>query len=226
MIPYTYLVGWSQHDLWYYGVRYARDCSPGDLWVTYFTSSKQVALKRSELGEPDVVEVRKTFGAATSAKVWEVRVIRRIGAVRNRRWLNQCNQNIEFCRYGPLSPETKKKIGEANRENLLIYAKMTKSDATKAKISAANKNHPGIIASARKLVHTADAKKRIGEAKRGRVVGDDTRMKLSASNSGKIQTPETIAKRVASNTGKKRSEETKSKMRATWAAKRLHKEEK
>lgn len=39
---YTYLIGWSEYDIWYYGVRYAKGCNPADLWVKYFTSSKFV----------------------------------------------------------------------------------------------------------------------------------------------------------------------------------------
>lgn len=38
-IPFTYLIGWSKYDKWYYGVRFAKGCNPDDLWNTYFTSS-------------------------------------------------------------------------------------------------------------------------------------------------------------------------------------------
>ena len=41
-IPYTYIIGWSSLNKWYYGVRYAKNCKPEDLWKTYFTSSKHV----------------------------------------------------------------------------------------------------------------------------------------------------------------------------------------
>jgi len=27
-IPYTYLIGWPEHNRYYYGVRYANGCSP------------------------------------------------------------------------------------------------------------------------------------------------------------------------------------------------------
>lgn len=37
--PYTYLIGWSKHNIWYYGKRTAKNCHPNDFWVTYFTSS-------------------------------------------------------------------------------------------------------------------------------------------------------------------------------------------
>ena len=60
-IPFTYLIGWTSHNLWYYGVRFAKGCNPRDLWTTYFTSSEKVKQTRQELGEPDVIEVRKIF---------------------------------------------------------------------------------------------------------------------------------------------------------------------
>ena len=86
--PFTYLVGWSNHDLWYYGVRYAKGCKPEDLWLTYFTSSAKVCQLRKELGEPDVVEVRKVFNEAKHAKRWEEKVLRRLKVLETNRWLN------------------------------------------------------------------------------------------------------------------------------------------
>ena len=60
-IPYTYLIGWSKLNKYYYGVRYAKNCHPSDLWTKYFTSSKYVKQFREENGEPDIIEIRKTF---------------------------------------------------------------------------------------------------------------------------------------------------------------------
>ena len=63
--PYTYLIGWSHLNTYYYGVRFANNnkdiANPDELWVTYFTSSKYVSEFRELNGEPDIVEVRKTF---------------------------------------------------------------------------------------------------------------------------------------------------------------------
>ena len=36
--PYTYLIGWSNLNKFYYGVRYGKGCHPSDLWVKYFGS--------------------------------------------------------------------------------------------------------------------------------------------------------------------------------------------
>jgi len=41
-IPYTYLIGWTSTNKYYYGVRFAKNCNPSELFITYFTSSKHV----------------------------------------------------------------------------------------------------------------------------------------------------------------------------------------
>ncbi len=60
-IPYTYLIGWSKLNKWYYGCRCAQHCHPNDLWIKYFTSSLYVRQFRKLHGEPDVIKVRKIF---------------------------------------------------------------------------------------------------------------------------------------------------------------------
>lgn len=87
--PFTYLVGWSQLDRWYYGVRYAEGCSPSDLWDTYFTSSQTVKEFRVRHGEPDIVQVRRTFSDGRSAYEWEFKVISRMKMLWSDRWLNK-----------------------------------------------------------------------------------------------------------------------------------------
>jgi hypothetical protein len=94
-IPYTYLIGWSDHNLWYYGVRYAKTCNPNDLWVTYFTSSKKVREYREQFGEPNIRQIRKVFSTTKSAKVWEDKVLARLKVCNNPKWINQSN-NYSF----------------------------------------------------------------------------------------------------------------------------------
>ena len=88
-MAYTYLIGWTQHQKWYYGVRYAKGAKPTDLWNTYFTSSKHVKNFRSIHGEPDVIQIRKEFENVDHAREWESKVLRRIDATNNERFLNQ-----------------------------------------------------------------------------------------------------------------------------------------
>lgn len=90
-MSYTYLIGWSKLDAWYYGVRYAKRCKPSELWRTYFTSSRYVHDFRALHGEPDVIEIRKIFGTQDKAILWESRVLRRLDVIHNSRWLNRTN---------------------------------------------------------------------------------------------------------------------------------------
>jgi len=87
-IPYTYLIGWPELDLWYYGVRYAQGCHPDDLWVSYKTSSHKVKSIVNEHGDPSVQSVRKTFSNDHDARIWERRVLKKMKVVVNDRWIN------------------------------------------------------------------------------------------------------------------------------------------
>lgn len=86
---YTYLVGWSKHNLWYYGRRTSSKCHPTDLWSTYFTSSKEIKRIRPIIGEPDVVQVRRTFASVQECIQWEIKVIRRMKSSKRDNWLNK-----------------------------------------------------------------------------------------------------------------------------------------
>ena len=88
MKPYTYLVGWPEHNIWYYGVRYSQDCDPGDLWVTYFTSSPKVKNFAKTHGDPPVRQIRKLFDQAMPARLWESKVLRRLKVTDSAMWLN------------------------------------------------------------------------------------------------------------------------------------------
>lgn len=94
--PYTYLIGWSELDMWYYGVRYSKYCHPTDLWVKYFTSSKYVKLFRELHGEPDIIQIRKTFKIPEKACLWEDRVMIKMKLVGSNRWLNRNNSSYLY----------------------------------------------------------------------------------------------------------------------------------
>lgn len=95
-VPFTYLIGWSTHNKFYYGMRTARNCHPRELWKTYFTSSKEVKRLRKSLGEPDVIEIRKTFVSFQECSAWEAKVLRRLGASFNDKFLNRHNGGEKF----------------------------------------------------------------------------------------------------------------------------------
>lgn len=94
--PYTYLVGWSKENKYYYGVRYSKSskciydtgCHPDDLWVKYFTSSNYVQKMRECHGEPDIIQIRKTFTSSRKAISWEERVIEKLNIISDKKWLN------------------------------------------------------------------------------------------------------------------------------------------
>lgn len=87
--PYTYLVGWSKLDKWYYGSQYGIKAHPDNLWKTYFTSSKSVKKLREEHGEPDIIQIRKTFNCRYKALSWEFRVLKRLKVTKTEKWLNR-----------------------------------------------------------------------------------------------------------------------------------------
>jgi hypothetical protein len=100
--------------------------------VKYPTSSKYVAKYREDHGEPDVIEVRQTFNDSLQARDWERKVIRRMNAVQDDRWLNRIEPGKKFFNAGH-SEETRARISAANRGR-------THTPETRARISAACKN--------------------------------------------------------------------------------------
>ena len=80
----------------YYGVRYANECNPSDLWITYFTSSVHVTEYVKTHGAPDVKEVRRKFSDRAMARKWEYRVLTRLRAVKRKDYLNRHDGNDHF----------------------------------------------------------------------------------------------------------------------------------
>lgn len=93
MKPYTYLIGWSTLNLFYYGVRFSKNCHPNDLFKSYFTSSLEVKRTIKEHGNPDIIQIRKTFKTALEARAWEHNVLRRMKVVESVKWLNKTEAN-------------------------------------------------------------------------------------------------------------------------------------
>ena len=111
--PFTYLVGWSKLDLWYYGVKYARGCHPTDLWTTYFTSSKLVSALREEHGEPDVVAVRRSnFKNSEQTCACETRVLKAIK--RSGKWNLWLNKAINGRVVDPHNEEVRRKMSASH----------------------------------------------------------------------------------------------------------------
>lgn len=118
--PFTYLIGWSKLDRFYYGVRYGKNAYPDTLWKTYFTSSKTVHTMRIEHGEPDIIQIRKIFKNVESARIWEFKVLRRLNAIANVKMLNLTQAaGMPICSFpGELNPMYGKKHSDETKNKI------------------------------------------------------------------------------------------------------------
>lgn len=186
-IPYTYLIGWSHLNKWYYGsetatggnkIKKGRVANPNNLWSKYFTSSKIVKLFRKVHGEPDVIQVRKTFLDKKSALAWENKVLCRMCVTQNDNWLNQsirCMDGSTSSKGWMRTPsgielmrEARKKFKDQNPEYHVWNKGLTKDNNDQLR-----------KASERAKANQASGKIHcIGDSMRGRKFSDDHREKL------------------------------------------------
>jgi hypothetical protein len=107
--PYTYLIGWPDHNKWYYGVRYADNCHPSDLWNPYKTSSKAVQAYISLYGDPSIKQIRRVFSCKELARIWENKVLKKLNVVFDNKWLNKTNNKSIAPLYGEDHPNFKRR---------------------------------------------------------------------------------------------------------------------
>jgi hypothetical protein len=170
-MPYTYLIGWSTLNLFYYGVRFAADCHPGDLWVTYFTSSKKVKMLRREHGEPDIVSVRRTFTDAKSARVWEAKVIKRLNMPSDSKWLNMSDHNDRFYHEGPrgsFTDEHRRKLSEAAKKRKLTPEHKAKLHNSRKNSKNSPEHAAAVISSRIGSKHSEESKRKMSIAAKAR----------------------------------------------------------
>jgi hypothetical protein len=177
MNAYTYLIGWSCQNKFYYGAQWNKNADPSALWKTYFTSSKWVAKFRAEFGDPDVVEVRKEFGFdAMACRAWEERVLNRIRKIVPGVWLNRASGNRKwFLQTGwQHSDSTKSKISKtkAGRPG------KSHSPETRAKISASK---TGV-----RREFSKEHRERLSVAGKTRVFSEEHRKKLASAGTGMV----------------------------------------
>lgn len=206
-MAYTYLLGWSRLDKWYYGVSYRKGCRPSDLWKTYFSSSKYVDEFRKQNGEPDIIQVRKIFKDEKSALIWESTVLRRMNVINDDRWLNQTN-NKAISTQAAIKGSTRPKSLNMRKKLSKTRTGMKHSDETKKKISLSkigkkiSKKSPMTSEHRKKLSdfgktligsknpfygkkHTKSTKEKISNKKKGVKIGpmsDEHKAKLRESN--------------------------------------------
>ena len=163
--PYTYLIAWTDHNVFYYGVRYNRKIRgktpEQDLWNDYFTSSKYVKEFREEHGDPDRIEVRKVFKSSKQAIEWETKFLKRVRVIEKDNWLNQSYTDGRWCNSGH-SVETRRKLSEAAKGKKI-------SEETRRKLSEASKDKK----------HSEETRRKMSEAAKGRKHNEETRRKIS-----------------------------------------------
>ncbi len=104
-IPYTYLIGWSKQNKFYYGRRTSKGCNPSEFWITYKSSSKEVKKFVDINGNPDIIQIRKTFKSVKECCNWEYRVLSRLKVRVNEKYLNKI-AGVEDFYYGITGPKS------------------------------------------------------------------------------------------------------------------------
>jgi len=216
--PYTYLIGWTDINKWYYGVRFAKNCNPNDLWIKYFTSSKKVKEIRKMHGEPNIIQIRKIFDNSQKARIWESKVIKKINAVSDKKWLNQTDITDKFYHEGP-----RESFSEDHKKKLSL-ARIGKKDSPE---KIANR-----IAKNTGKKRTTEQLKRMSEAQKNKVYSEQGWNNIIESNKRKRGTKKVkIASSKAGKTSQQKrkesgyyqSEEFKLSCKKGWEKRRANK---
>ena len=116
---YTYLIGWSKVNIWYYGRRTKLGCDPTDFWRTYFTSSIYVKIVREQQGDPDIIQIRKVFGENYKlCEKWETKVLKRLNAASRPDFLNKSNNSSDTTNKAPAFNSHQQFIGMIDSDHL------------------------------------------------------------------------------------------------------------
>jgi hypothetical protein len=148
-IPYTYLLKHIPTGKVYYGCRFAEGCHPSDFWKKYKTSSKYVKELLLEYGcDSFIYEIRKTFQDKDSARLWETKVLKRMGVINRDDFINMTDNisiSPEAASRGkkgksfPISEKTKLKMSIAKLgKKMSEEAKKKMSEKGKLKVGDKN----------------------------------------------------------------------------------------
>lgn len=237
--PYTYLIGWTELNKWYYGVQYGeyrRIANPENLWNDYFTSSKEVKKYRNIYGEPDVIQIRKIFTTAQEAVNWETKILTKLNKLdpfknSNSKWLNRNIKGAIILEetQRKKSEDHKIKIGKSNKGK-------KKSDTSKmGRYERTKEIKEKMVTTRRKndtYKHTQETKHILSEKSKGNKASlgykhtEESRLKMSISGKGrpshrkgktmpeeaKIQISKKLKGRPSPKKGSVASDETKLKM--------------
>lgn len=111
-MAYTYVINCPDGRR-YYGVRYSKNCKETDMWVTYFTSSKEIKRMIDLYGKESFsFEIRKTFDDPIKARLWESKVLRRLHVRSNNNWVNKNDNRSIPPLYGDDNPSKRIEVRE------------------------------------------------------------------------------------------------------------------
>lgn len=114
-VPFTYSIKHMPTGVNYYGVRYAKGCTPRDLGTTYFSSCKEILqlLKKDGVASFSF-KVRRVFKTKEEAVYWESRFLTRVNAAQSKHWFNKHNGDGNLFNTGgyKLTDRTKLKMSK------------------------------------------------------------------------------------------------------------------
>lgn len=154
-MAYTYLIGWSKYNKFYYGVRFSKKSDPSELWVSYYTSSKHVKSFAKLNGDPDIIEIRKIFKEVNKARLWEEKVLRRMKVIEKDNWINKTNNRSIDLLYSTHFGEKNGMFGKKHSEQKKLLMSLaangrkdspeTKRKKRIARIGSKNPAHKGFV---------------------------------------------------------------------------------
>lgn len=193
--PYTYLVGWSSLNKYYYGVKYGRKADPNTFWVDYFTSSSYVQEYRELYGEPDIIQIRREFDDPSEAVQWENRVLQKILSSSNPnrgKWLNVSKGYQSFS----ITDECIEKLRDARNHYIATRSDEQKARDYKSRMRAArsDESRRKISEKAKQRFEDPNYREKMSEATwHNDTVNEEARQRTTALH----QDPDYKAKRKA-----------------------------
>lgn len=221
--PYTYLVTFVDPGTWevkvYYGVRYAHNCDPSDLFTTYFTSSiyvKDLILKHGL--QCFSSQVRRTFSTREEALQWEQKVLRRMKVLRRDDFINKAVGMGVPTLYGEDNPSSRpevrakislskvgKKYSDEHRANIsrALTGRSLSPEHRKKNSDTLRRNLLTYGPTMKGRHHSTETCRKIGIASSQRTHSSEVKAKIANSNKGKVRSGETRRRLSLSHLGNK-----------------------
>jgi len=211
--PFFYIISWTELDMHYAGIKFAKGCQPTDLWTKYFTSSTRVKKFRELHGEPDSFVITR-FDDRQELIKHEQDFLQ--DKIHNKHWLNvrAASYNIHW------DEEARSKISEANKrrlENGFVHQNLGKKRSPEVCLNI-SKGKRGSTTKLKGTNLTAEHKEKISKSLTGRKQSEESKSKRSKALKGRAVAPksdETKAKIAETMRGRKLSPETIAKRTAT-----------